>query len=57
MLTQDTQLNYDPTPIPKSVLFLCFGLSSPVGVFDYFFKWIWIITADYPWVGIVIDIC
>lgn len=45
------------THIPKSLLCLCCGPSSPVGVFDYFFKWIWIITADCPWVGIVIDIC
>lgn len=36
------------TLIPKSLLCLCRGLSSPVGVFDYFFKWIWIITADCP---------
>lgn len=41
----------------KSLLCLCCGPSSPVGAFDYFFKWIWIITADCPWVGIVIDIC
>lgn len=38
----------DQKPIPKSLLFLCCGPSSPVGVFDYFFKWIWIITADCP---------
>lgn len=36
------------TPIPESLLCLCCGPSSPVGVFDYFFKWIWTITADCP---------
>lgn len=46
-----------PNIIPKSLLCSRRVPSSPVGVFDYFFKWIWIITADCPWVGIVIDIC
>lgn len=35
-------------PIQEWLLCLCCGPSSPVGVFDYFFKCIWTITADYP---------
>lgn len=37
-----------PNTHPKVTAVLCCGPSSPVGVFDYFFKWIWIITADCP---------